>query len=71
MLVIPKSTGKPLVKSDESKMLGVSFTTSDTFSSFFSSISNMPSSSCLLKTDFEGPTRPHKNNFKNVINIYF
>lgn len=52
-------------------MLGGSFTTSpDTFSSFFSSISDMPSSSCLVKTDFKGLTRPYKN-FQNAINIYF
>lgn len=63
ILIIPKLIGKPFVKSDESKMLEGSFTTSDTFSSFFSSISDMPSSSCLVKTDFKGLTRPHKNNF--------
>lgn len=59
--LIQKSIGKPLVKSDESKMLGGSFKTS--FSSIFNSISDMPSSSCPVKSDFRGLTRPSKNNF--------
>lgn len=69
--MIQKSTGKPLIKTDESKVLGSFTTSSVTFSSYFNSVSDMPSSSYLVKTDFKALTRPSKNNFKTVINIYF
>lgn len=64
--MIQKSTGKPLIKTDESKVLG-SFTTSCyfflVFQFLFSIVSDMPSSSYLVKTDFKALTRPSKNDF--------